>query len=605
MMLASCGPTPGQGDAGSHDVPTAVDNAPMPGDAVVPAVDASGLDDVARVDAGLVDAGTRPDTFDAAEDAAGEDRPATVDVAAAADAPLDVTIAPLDASIADTPPVDGSTADAPTMCAPGLTRSCYGGPGGTRGVGRCRGGLEVCDADAGWSGECVGEQRPEAERCNGLDDDCDGQTDEDFPLTTDAMNCGACGVVCPAGFNGAPTCVGGRCALRCAAVRGDCDGDLTNGCEAALAESPNHCGACGVRCVVGCTDGTCVTPVSITSAHAHSCARMSNNTVRCWGSNFHGELGSGGPQVLTPRPVAAQVRDAIEVTSANGQTFARLRDGNVVGWGTNGQGALGDGTTIERMLPVPITGLVNITSLTAGSFSGCARSAEGFRCWGDDVLWNRPSGSQPYRLSPALTPALSSFDEIAFGDLVACALAPGGQVSCWGDNSAGQLGVGSTGRTVTAPQVVPGLSQVAQVAAGSAQVCARTAAGETWCWGNNAAGQVGDGTTTNRPSPTRIEGLESAVLSVRQGLSCAVDRSGAAWCWGLNDHGQIGDGTHTSRTRPQRVVLPGRARTISAGNFHACALLETGEVYCWGRNYSGQLGDGTFDERPTPVQVRW
>jgi len=129
--------------------------------------------------------------------------------------------------------------------------------------------------------------------------------------------------------------------------------------------------------------------------------------------------------------------------------------------------------------------------------------------------------------------------------------------------------------------------------------------GTVWAWGWNNFGQLGDGTTEDRLTPTRVIGLYN-VVSISGGShhSLAMKSDGTIWAWGDNRYGQLGDGT-INANRLQPVQIPGLSdiAEISAGNFHSLALGLDGTAWAWGYNWFGQLGDGTQTNRLQPVQI--
>lgn len=204
---------------------------------------------------------------------------------------------------------------------------------------------------------------------------------------------------------------------------------------------------------------------------------------------------------------------------------------------------------------------------------------------------------------------LGSIQQTASGRAHSCALARDGTVGCWGRNEFGQLGAGDASTLPhTTPVPVRGLPEPARfIAAGLAHSCAVLASGKVSCWGWNAFGQLGDGSSTDRSEAVAVVGLPDDVVALSLGFnhSCALTRSGEPWCWGGNSNGQLGDDSLTDRARPAPVqALPEPSLRVDAGSAHTCAIGQSGAVRCWGANQNGQLGDGSRSDRRLPVAVR-
>jgi alpha-tubulin suppressor-like RCC1 family protein/Tol biopolymer transport system component len=204
---------------------------------------------------------------------------------------------------------------------------------------------------------------------------------------------------------------------------------------------------------------------------------------------------------------------------------------------------------------------------------------------------------------------LGGIVQTASGRAHSCALTREGMVGCWGRNEFGQLGVGEAStQPRTTPVPVRGLPEPARfIAAGLAHSCAIGASGAAFCWGWNAFGQLGDGSEQDRSVATPVAGLPTEVVALSLGYShsCALTRDGETWCWGGNGNGQLGDDSRSDRSQPAAVqALPEPSLRIDAGSAHSCAIGVSGSVRCWGANQTGQLGDGSSSDRLLPVPVR-
>ncbi len=206
---------------------------------------------------------------------------------------------------------------------------------------------------------------------------------------------------------------------------------------------------------------------------------------------------------------------------------------------------------------------------------------------------------------------LSDVTQIDAGYQYTCAVTATGGVKCWGLNSRGQLGDGTKSSRGSATNVTGLTSGVVAVSVGrgSSEVshtCALTTSGAVKCWGANESGQLGDGTTVERLTPVDVVGLGGGAVAVSSGgqHTCAVMTSGDVKCWGDNALGQLGDGTQVQRLTPVRVVgLNAPTVAISTSFQHTCAISNVGGAFCWGSNVSGELGDGTTVSRSTPIGV--
>lgn len=294
----------------------------------------------------------------------------------------------------------------------------------------------------------------------------------------------------------------------------------------------------------------------------HVCAITAGNQAYCWGSNLAGQVGNGtsGSNLNTPQAVSNMTSGVTAISAAGAGGLAQtcaIKDGAAYCWGDNSSGQLGIGNT-----------------------------------------------SGPYNTPQAVSNMTSGVSAIQTAYQFSCGV-KNGAVYCWGDNSSGKLGIGTTGGSYNSPQAISSLSSgVTSISLGASHGCA-VKNGAAYCWGYNGDGRLGDGTTTDRNAPVAVSGFSSNVSSIDAGLqgTCAI-KSGSAYCWGNNSYGQIGDGTTggTHTTPTQVTSLTSNVTAISTGWDHTCAI-QNGGAYCWGAGAAGQIGDGNGTDRTLPGPV--
>ena len=371
--------------------------------------------------------------------------------------------------------------------------------------------------------------------------------------------------------------------------------------------------------------------MAISAQHDHTCALLDNGSVSCWGRNTWGQLGDGTTiDRDTPTQTASlgAGRTAVAISAHYSSTCALLDDGSIACWGSNNYGQLGDGTTTDRHTPTQTASLGagrTAVAISSAGVNACAVLDDGsVACWGSNYYGQLGDGTTTDRHTPTQTASLGAGRAavaITTTTGVTCVILDDRHVSCWGRNAYGQLGDGTTTdqHTPTLPatgmiSLDAGRTASAISVSDASYTCALLDDGSVVCWGRNTLGQLGDGTTTNRDTPTQTASLgagrTAVAISAGNDQTCAILDDGSVACWGSNQHGQLGDGTTTDRHTPTQTASLGAGRTavaISAGEYHTCAVLDDGSVACWGTNANGRLGDGTSDApgvaKPTPVSV--
>jgi alpha-tubulin suppressor-like RCC1 family protein len=355
--------------------------------------------------------------------------------------------------------------------------------------------------------------------------------------------------------------------------------------------------------------------VEIAAGGYHTCALMSDGTVRCWGHNGYNQLGLG-PGGGAERDEPSIVPGIGGVTALDGSeraTCALRRDGELHCWGTECYGELGFGTVfatlcVPHYVPEHVTGLSAVRSVDLGWNHSCVVSVGGtVLCAGYNRDGQLGDGTTLQSTSYVGVTGIASAAQVSVAYSSSCARLDDGTATCWGQGGFGALGDGLTvdrlvpTTDVSVPEPLLGMNG-GEASYGFSAV---GVSGEVWGWGDNGYGTVGDGTVLQRPTPAAASGIATATAVVASGYhSCALLSDRTVRCWGRNDSGELGDGTTTNRLVPVPVTGLTDVVQVSVGTLHSCALRADWSVYCWGDNDSGQLGDGTrVIDRLTPVRV--
>ncbi len=386
--------------------------------------------------------------------------------------------------------------------------------------------------------------------------------------------------------------------------------------------------------------GTSRTATAVTTGVNHTCVLLDNGRLRCWGSNTSGQLGLGD--------VAARGDGANEM--GDNLPYVNLGAADLTAIRTAGTTSVAVGDSIRVTLSIANTGGVNLTNVTVtdptaagcevAPFSLAVGTNRTIRCThaaaaGDAPTYNATASVDSDQTSPVTSNPLSvavatraDYRQVAAGSTHNCAIVLNGRVKCWGNNTNGQLGLGSTsnrgdnanemGENLPAVNLGTGRTAV-DITAGNGLSCALLDDATVKCWGVNFSGQLGLGDTSTRGDGANEMGdnlpavnlgtgrTATAISAGPQGDACALLDNGTVKCWGSNGDGQLGQGDTANRgdganemgdNLPAVNLGTGRTATaISAGAFSTCAVLDNATVKCWGSGGTGALGLGDTSKR--------
>jgi alpha-tubulin suppressor-like RCC1 family protein len=329
----------------------------------------------------------------------------------------------------------------------------------------------------------------------------------------------------------------------------------------------------------------------ISAGGQFACYVSGAGAVNCWGEGDDGQLGDGRWNGnYNPHPVLG-LSGPVSAVSTGENYACAIQNGAAQCWGALSV----DDKKLDGTAPAArahaVDGLsAGVTDVTNGEDFSCAVVSGNAACWGLNTLGQIGNGSDDDAPTPTRVIGLpeGAVTEVSAGHAHACAVVSG-VVECWGDNRLGEIGNGRTQAREYDPQQVSGIAGGASfVGAGSDFSCALVS-GAVFCWGNNTRGQLGNGSTTASTTPVAVSGLGSGVTALSVGFyhACAI-QAGRAKCWGYNEYHGLGDRTGKTiiRTTPFAVRgVPGNLSAISAGDIESCTIVAA-KPLCWGGGFA-------------------
>lgn len=285
-------------------------------------------------------------------------------------------------------------------------------------------------------------------------------------------------------------------------------------------------------------------------------------------------------------------------------SMALTPNGALYVWGLNSSGQLGNGTTINRSSPTKL-GSDSWSVISAGwSTSGAIASNGALYMWGlgnSGQLGIDDLNATPVTYSSPVKVGTRSWSKLAVGNNHTAAITSNGELFVWGNNFAGQIGDGA----ILGPRNSGGWDSVILGGNREGIIAEKDAVSgaNLFAWGTSV---IGDGTTVSRISPVAISTNINDFVFVADGVSgshySAISSNGALYTWGINANGQLGDGTTINKSSPVKIGAESWSK-VAVGGSHTIAIHSNGSLYLWGVNATGQLGDGTTVSKSSPIKL--
>lgn len=356
---------------------------------------------------------------------------------------------------------------------------------------------------------------------------------------------------------------------------------------------------------------------AVDAGDGYSLALKSDGQVYSWGGNALGQLGTGNTTSRsTPGVVGGgtPLNNVAGLSAGQSHALAVKIDGSVWAWGLNDNGQLGNSSTTNATTPVsaaiPDTG--KATQVAGGGWHSLVLRSDGtVAAFGDNAWGQLGLGDTTDRTSAVAVTGLQRVVAISAGRRHSLALTSDGSVWSWGSDAEGQLGDGTANSTITTtPTKITTLSNITSISAGAFHSVAVKSDGTVWTWGDNDNGQMGNGQSVGgiQPTPTAVAGVTGVISATARRSTIALKSDGTLLAWGDGLHGQLGNGDTDDRVSPTPVVDSNGnpvtdVTSIAGGELHYLATKRDGTVHAWGLGLSGQLGNGSTATQHRPVAV--
>lgn len=357
---------------------------------------------------------------------------------------------------------------------------------------------------------------------------------------------------------------------------------------------------------------------AVTGGQEHTCGIRSDDTIRCWGNNWLGQ-GGRDPDLENPLLVPTAILGGgtwkkISATHAQ-HTCAIRSDDTAHCWGFNDEGQGGSGNFNSIVFtPTAVSDSGPWAHISAGAPSSvgftCGIKTNGsLKCWGSNRQGQLGTNTLSWVGSPMATSASGGWKQVSTGETGStCAIRVDDTLWCWGQNTSLQLGIGSSVQQVDTPTQISGGGGWSKISMGLLHGCGIKTDNTAWCWGSGSQGQLGNNDNNSFDTPQPVSG-GAAWREISSGIgwnasTCGIRTDDTLWCWGNDSAGQLGNGAGGNSQVPVQVSSGTFWKKISVGGEHACGIRTDDSLYCWGSDGSAQLGNGaTSTNQQLPVLI--